>query len=47
VGSVTVTGTSQATVRVTETLVYRGLPPDPSRTYEHGTLALSYRLPVQ
>jgi hypothetical protein len=43
VGSVTVTGTSQGAVRVTETLVYRGLPPDATRSYDHGVLTLGYR----
>jgi hypothetical protein len=42
-GSVTITGTSQSAVRVTETLVYRGLPPDAARSYDHGVLTLGYR----
>ena len=28
---------------MTETLVYRGLPPDPVRSYDHGMLTLGYR----
>ncbi|HTW03772.1 MAG TPA: hypothetical protein VMF87_25970 [Streptosporangiaceae bacterium] len=43
VGSVTVTGTSQTTVGVTQTLVYRGLPPDATRSYGKGVLTLGYR----
>jgi hypothetical protein len=43
VGSVTVTGTSQGSIRVTETLAYRGLPPDATRSYDNGVLTLGYR----
>jgi hypothetical protein len=43
VGQVAITGSSRDTISVTESLSYRGLPPDTIRSISGGTLALGYR----
>jgi hypothetical protein len=43
VGSVTITGSDRDSVRVTETLSYRGYPPAITRSSSGGVLALGYR----